>query len=105
CIAWETLPDHETPGSDAADSPRSCPACPRRHFLKPGIEPGRQRWTVSVVPAQGATTALNPYCRPDDSTHYFAVVGRRTRGRASDRINLLKPLKPVDMGLPQYRWT
>src|SRR6185437_7653822 len=57
-------------------------------------EPGRRRWTVSVVPAQVATTALDRCCRPDDSTHYFAVVGRRARSQASARSNLPKPLKP-----------
>src|SRR6185437_3462040 len=62
------------------------------------LSPERQRWTVAVVPAQVATTALDRCCRPDDSTRYFAVVGRRARSQANARSNLPKPLKPADVG-------
>ena len=51
-----------------------------------GGGPQRQRWTVTVVPAQVATTALDRHCRPYDSTRYFAVVGRRARSQASVEV-------------------
>src|SRR6185437_11624367 len=41
---------------------------------------------VAVVPAEVATTALDRCCRPDDSTRYFAVVGRRARSQASAEV-------------------
>src|SRR6185437_12179198 len=72
---------------DEADSPGPCPACPRRHFLRLlALSPDDSVGLFAVVPAQVATTALNRYCRPDDSTDYFAVVGRRTRGQASAEV-------------------
>src|SRR6185437_16733088 len=71
---------------DAADSPRSCPACPRRHSWAAGgrraapmvavVGPGeeQQRWTVPVV----GTTALDRCCRwvrrVNSSDVLFAVV-------------------------------
>src|SRR6185437_2126761 len=90
---------------DEADSPGPCPACPRRHFLRLlALSPDDSVGLFAVVPAQVATTALNRYCRPDDSTHYFAVVGRRTRGQASAEVICLNHLNrstwdcPMPMG-------
>src|SRR6185437_15045659 len=76
--------------------------CTRERAAAPGSVTARerQRWTITVVPAQVATTALDHYCRSDDSTRYFAVVGRRARSQPSAEVISPKPLKPADVEPP-----
>src|SRR6185437_13610484 len=95
CLGWPGFPGWPGPVGGAGAPGRG--GCFRLGGGGPD-EPGRQRWTITVVPAQVATTALDRHCRPDDSTHYFAVVGGARGSQASARSNLPKPLKPADMG-------
>src|SRR6185437_752434 len=74
CLGWPGFPGWPGPAGGAGAPGRG--GCARLGGGGPD-EPGRRRWTVAVVPAQVATTALNRHCRPDDSTRYFAVVRRR----------------------------
>src|SRR6185437_3893214 len=66
-------------------------------------EPGRPHWTVTVVPAQVATTALDRHCRPDNSTRYFAVVGGARGARPVPKV-----ISPNHSNRPTWdpcRWT
>src|SRR6185437_6744488 len=86
---------------DAADSPRSCPACPRRHFLKflalaPNDSSGptrsfgrlRQRQQLSnAVVRSTATVQRRRSPTPPPATATPARGGRRASGTVKVRTN------------------